>query len=104
MRPTRGRYDEAGQKKHSTIIFKRRYLRDRSVKYEVTDKAPHKRSEDWARVVAVFVSGKEWQFKDWPFRGADDGDLVDTFQKIRGFYAMYDTEAGGLYKLNAVDP
>ena len=84
---------KSGQKKHSSIIFKRRYKRDRSIKYEVTDKAPHKRSEDWARVVAVFVSGKEWQFKDWPFRGADDGDLVDTFQKIRGFYATYDTEA-----------
>ena len=83
---------KAGQKKHSSIIFKRRYKRDRSVKYEVTDKAPHKRSEDWARVVAVFVSGKEWQFKDWPFRGADDGDLVDTFQKIRGFYPAYDTD------------
>lgn len=83
---------KSGQKKHSNIVFKRRYKRDRSVKYEVTDKAPHKRSEDWARVVAVFVSGKEWQFKDWPFRGADDGDLVDTFQKVRGFYATYDTE------------
>jgi len=41
----------------------------------------------------VFVSGKEWQFKDWPFRGADDGDLVETFQKVRGYFATYDTES-----------
>ncbi|EEH54096.1 PAF1 complex protein Cdc73 [Micromonas pusilla CCMP1545] len=83
---------KSGGKKHSNIVFKRRYKRDRSIKYEVTDKAPDKRSPDWARVVAVFVSGKEWQFKNWPFQGADDGDLVDCFQKVKGFYAQYDTD------------
>ena len=83
---------KSGGKKHSNIVFKRRYKRDRSIKYEVTDKAPDKRSPDWARVVAVFVSGKEWQFKNWPFKGADDGDLVDCFQKVKGFYAQYDTD------------
>ena len=43
-------------------------------------------------MVAVFVSGKAWQFKDWPFKGADEGDLVETFAKVREFYAQYDTE------------
>ena len=81
-----------GAKKASSHEFTRYYGRDEKVRYEVTDKAPHKKSEDWARVVAVFVSGKEWQFKDWPFKGADEGDLVETFQKVRGFYAQYDTE------------
>ena len=81
-----------GAKKASSHEFTRYYGSDEKVRYEVTDKAPHKKSEDWARVVAVFVSGKEWQFKDWPFKGADEGDLVETFQKVRGFYAQYDTE------------
>lgn len=36
------------------------------VPYVVTSKAPEKRSEDWRRVVAVFVTGQAWQFKGWP--------------------------------------
>ena len=64
---------KAGRKKVSAMKFKRRHGRPQRVEYEVTDKAPDKRDrEGWARVVAVFVSGKEWQFKDWPFPGADE--------------------------------
>mgnify|MGYP001199273961 CR=1 FL=1 len=84
---------KAGRKKVSAMKFKRRHGRPQRVEYEVTDKAPDKRDrEGWARVVAVFVSGKEWQFKDWPFPGADEGDLVSTFANVRGFYAQYDTD------------
>jgi len=91
---------KAGAKKHSSITLKRKYKRPKSkqypeghVKYEITDKPPDKKdSKSWARVVAVFVSGKEWQFKDWPFKGADEGDLVETFNKVRGFYAKYDVD------------
>ena len=36
------------------------------VPYVITSKAPHASSNDWRRVVAVFVSGQAWQFKDWP--------------------------------------
>ena len=36
------------------------------VPYLVTSKAPDKRSEEWRRVVAVFVTGQTWQFKEWP--------------------------------------
>ena len=91
---------KAGEKKHSSITLKRKYKRPKSkqypeghVKYEITDKPPDKKdSKSWARVVAVFVSGKEWQFKDWPFKGAEEGDLVETFNKVRGFYAKYDVD------------
>ena len=38
------------------------------VPYVITSKAPDTRSNDWRRVVAVFVSGQTWQFKDWPFK------------------------------------
>ena len=44
--------------------------------------------------MAVFVHGAKWQFKDWPkhiFPGGD-GDLVDTFAKIRGFYAKFEQD------------
>ena len=80
-----------GRKKQSKMVIKRRYKRAPSVKYLITDQVPTS-SSDWACVVAVFVSGKTWQFKDWPFKGADEGDLVETFQRVRGFYAQYDTE------------
>ena len=85
---------KSGAKKSSSIIITRTYGRDPSqkVRYEVTEKCPHKRSEDWQRVAAVFVLGAKWQFKDWPFRGVEDGDLVDTFTKIRGFYARFDSD------------
>lgn len=82
---------KSGAKKSSSVYISRTYKRDGAkVKYEVTEKAPHKRSEDWARVAAVFVLGAKWQFKDWPFRGVEEGDLVETFQKIRGFHARFD--------------
>lgn len=85
-------YHKRGSAKPTSLSIKRRYKRSPSVKYRVTDEAPSRDSKDWQRVVAVFVSGKAWQFKDWPFKGADEGDLVDLFSKIRGFYAQYDTE------------
>ncbi|CEF99556.1 RNA polymerase II accessory factor, Cdc73 [Ostreococcus tauri] len=82
---------KSGAKKSSSVYISRTYKRDGSkIKYEVTEKAPHKRSEDWARVAACFVLGAKWQFKDWPFRGVEDGDLVETFSKIRGFHARFD--------------
>ena len=77
---------------HSSLL--RTYKRDQPVKYEITDQVP-KIGEDWKRVVAVFVHGAKWQFKDWPkhiFPGAATGDLVDTFAKIRGFYAKFEQD------------
>lgn len=38
------------------------------VVYHVTDAAPDKRDPTWRRVVAVFVQGKDWQFRGWPFK------------------------------------
>lgn len=46
--------------------------------YEVRDKPSTLKSDDWDRVVAVFVLGKEWQFKDWPFK-----DHVEIFNKSK---------------------
>lgn len=63
----------------------------KKVHYHVTDKEP-KKPEDWERVVGVFCLGKPWQFKKFPFRGASSGDLVDTFQKVCGFYLHYTDE------------
>ncbi len=36
--------------------------------------------------------GKPWQFKEFPFKGADKGDLVETFSNIFGAYFHYKDE------------
>ena len=37
-------------------------------------------AEDWDRVVAVFVQGPKWQFKNWPIMERDDPNTI--FRKI----------------------
>ncbi|OWM74295.1 hypothetical protein CDL15_Pgr008609 [Punica granatum] len=56
--------------------------------YEVRDKPSSLKREDWDRVVAVFVLGKEWQFKDWPFK-----DHVEIFNKIIGFFMRFEDDS-----------
>ena len=52
-----------------------------TVPYRVTD-CPQKLSPaEWDRVVAVFVTGKLWQFKNWPW----DGNPVEIFSKGKIF-------------------
>jgi parafibromin len=75
-------------KSYHTIL--RKIGRAKPVKYHITDKEPPK--EDWNRVVGVFCLGKPWQFKKFPFAGASNGDLVDTFQKVSGVYLHYSDE------------
>jgi len=56
------------------VAFERSALRAPPLPtYQVTDAVPPPRSPDWARVVAVVVQGKAWQFRDWPFKGAAQG-------------------------------
>jgi len=40
------------------------------------------------RVVAVFVSGYEWQFKDWPH----NKKIVELFLRVRGYYIYYNDQ------------
>lgn len=71
------------------VTVQKKFSRDRVVTaYEVRDKPSALKSEDWDRVVAVFVLGKEWQFKDWPFK-----DHVELFNKIIGFYMRFEDDS-----------
>ena len=72
-----------------TQEIERRIGRDSPVPYQIRDTAPPRKSSDWERVVAVFVAGPKWQFKDWPFKGCDEGDMVHAFQRIRAFHAHF---------------
>nr|KYP52724.1 Parafibromin [Cajanus cajan] len=71
------------------VTVQKKLSRDRVVTaYEVRDKPSSLKPEDWDRVVAVFVLGKEWQFKDWPFK-----DHVEIFNKIIGFYMRFEDDS-----------
>ena len=67
-------------------------------------------------MVAVFVQGAQWQFRDFPFKarplarrvtcsslphccarpsvqqGAAEGNLVTTFDRVQAFFVRYDSE------------
>ncbi|KAK4478100.1 hypothetical protein RD792_017365 [Penstemon davidsonii] len=75
--------------KPECVTVQKKFSRDRVVTaYEVRDKPSALKSDDWDRVVAVFVLGKEWQFKDWPFK-----DHVEIFNKIIGFYMRFEDDS-----------
>ncbi|CBI26279.3 unnamed protein product, partial [Vitis vinifera] len=75
--------------KPDCVTVQKKFSRDRVVMaYEVRDKPSALKTEDWDRVVAVFVLGKEWQFKDWPFK-----DHVEIFNKIIGFYMRFEDDS-----------
>lgn len=63
----------------------------KKVKYDISDREPRDK-RDWDRVVAVICLGKPWQFRNWPFPGADKGDLVQTFNRVCGIYLHYADE------------
>ncbi|KAB2039931.1 hypothetical protein ES319_D02G045300v1 [Gossypium barbadense] len=73
------------------VTVQKKFSRDRDrvvTAYEVRDKPSALKPEDWDRVVAVFVLGKEWQFKDWPFK-----DHVEIFNKIIGFFMRFEDDS-----------
>ncbi|KAF8392381.1 hypothetical protein HHK36_022723 [Tetracentron sinense] len=75
--------------KPDCVTVQKKFSRDRVVAaYEVRDKPSALKAEDWDRVVAVFVLGKEWQFKDWPFK-----DHVEIFNKIIGFFMRFEDDS-----------
>jgi parafibromin len=43
---------------------------------------------DWERVVAVFATGQQWQFKDWLYPNP-----VDLFQRVVGVHLTMDDRA-----------
>lgn len=76
-------------KKPECVTIQRKIGREKApVTYEVRDKPSALAPGDWERVVAVFVLGKEWQFKDWPFK-----DHLEIFNKIMGFHLRFEDDS-----------
>ncbi|KAM3233544.1 protein CDC73 [Capsicum annuum] len=87
--PTDVKLKQMKGSKPDCITVQKKFSRDRVVTaYEVRDKPSALKTEDWDRVVAVFVLGKEWQFKDWPFK-----DHVEIFNRIVGFFLRFEDDS-----------
>eukprot|EP00850_Spirogloea_muscicola_P018388 SM000168S02587 [mRNA] locus=s168:51086:54004:- [translate_table: standard] len=93
-------------KKPELVVLQRKMGRDKHVTYHVRDKPTSLSTKDWERVVAVFVLGKEWQFKDWPrdifaesatvhVRGTASQPPTppEIFSKILGVYVRFDEDS-----------
>ncbi|KAK9798150.1 hypothetical protein WJX73_010549 [Symbiochloris irregularis] len=88
--PEQGR--DAGAKRSQKVPFFRKFGRQDPVMYELTDQPPDPKSHDWSRVAAIFVTGAAWQFTNYPYKGADKGDTVDTFTHCLGIYLGFKDE------------
>ncbi|CAI5967494.1 unnamed protein product [Closterium sp. NIES-65] len=66
--PAEEKAKAAGGKRPEMVAVQRRMGRDKAVVYHVRDRPEGLSKRDWDRVAAVFVLGKEWQFKGWPFK------------------------------------
>ncbi|KAL3897587.1 MAG: hypothetical protein SGCHY_003323 [Lobulomycetales sp.] len=54
--------------------------------FQIFDSVDKFTRDDWKRVVAVFTTGQEWQFKNW------GGKPVDIFAKMMGFCLLFNDE------------
>lgn len=57
------------------------------VRFVVVDSSEKFKPEYWERVVAVFTTGQEWQFKSYKW-----SDPVTLFREVRGFYVGWEGE------------
>lgn len=76
----------ANKTRDSEILIQRKKPDGTHTPYKVIDNPTKLDSNDWNRVVAVFVQGPAWQFKGWPWGGIP----VEIFSRIKGFHLKWD--------------
>jgi hypothetical protein len=64
--------------------FKRK-VQGRDITFEIHDSVNKFSKHDWRRVVAIFVNGHNYEFKDWP-KGET---IVSILLKVKGFFLKY---------------
>ncbi|KAJ3003828.1 UNVERIFIED_CONTAM: hypothetical protein HDU68_005481, partial [Siphonaria sp. JEL0065] len=75
---------EQGEKPGMVIVDRKNAPPGFPKQYHVYDSVDRLKPDDWDRIVAVFATGQEWQFKGWKF-----GPPVNIFAKVRGFCLKY---------------
>ena len=58
---------------------------DKDILFEITSNVRNFTRNEWKRVVAVFVQGDDWEFKDWP----KNETVTSILQKVKGFYLKF---------------
>ncbi|KAF9131257.1 accessory factor associated with RNA polymerase II [Mortierella sp. 14UC] len=78
-----------GEAKPNRIRINRRMKPNETskVEYEVIDNTDILKPEDWDRVVCVFTTGAEWQFKKFKWQKP-----VELFAQVKGFYTKWADE------------
>jgi len=77
--------DKSDQDNNFTSV--KRTICGREVTFDVFDTVTNFSETRWNRVVAVFVNGHEWQFRDW--KGGLSSDKRQLFARVRGYYLSY---------------
>jgi parafibromin len=72
-------------KKPKIEILNRKISQELTGQYKLLDDASKLSNDEWDRVVAVFVSGQQWQFAQWKY-----SNPVDLFQNVLGIHLMFD--------------
>lgn len=67
------------------VVEVKRKIGDKEVIFEVYDNVQNFTETRWNRVVAVFVNGHEWQFKDWKC----STKKRELFARVRAFYMYF---------------
>jgi len=57
------------------------------IRFIVVDSPEKFKPDYWERVVAVFTTGQEWQFRTYKW-----SNPVDLFREVRGFYVGWEGE------------
>ena len=61
-------------------------IQGKDLNFEICSNVRRFNKNDWKRVVAVFVQGDDWEFKDWP-----KNETVSTIlQKVKGYFLKYE--------------
>lgn len=74
-----------GTKREPEMTFEHESRSGQKLLLRVLDTGAKLNDREWARVVAVFVQGQEWQFKGWKWPTP-----VELFHKVMGFHFMLD--------------
>ena len=83
-----GQYKPAADGVSSSAVFERK-INGESVQFEVVNSVLGFSDSQWKRVVAVFVNGQEWQFKDWLEKMGNQKKYVELFLRVRGYYLHF---------------
>ena len=61
-------------------------IQGKDLLFEICSNVRKFNKNDWKRVVAVFVQGDDWEFKDWP----KSENVSTILQKVKGYYLTYE--------------